>query len=303
MEEQPNKKFKLKDIPTLFKETFLRWMDSDPWRLSAIIAYYAILSMPALLVIIINVIGAVWGAEIVKGELTHQFTNVLGVEVAESIETMISETQNSDRNLMSTIIGIGTLLFGATGVFYQLQLSLNEIWNIESNPSSNIKRVIISRARGFAFILVVGFLLLISFIISAGISIFNGYIKSMFPEIVLYTAYVLDVCISLSIITSLFALMFKYLPDAKISWKSVWAGGFVTALLFVIGQTLLSLYFTKADPGSTYGAAGTVILILLWVSYSCLILFFGAQFTWVYAKYYTADIKPTDYAVLKSDKS
>ncbi|MDW5290415.1 YihY/virulence factor BrkB family protein [Formosa sp. PL04] len=296
------KTFKLKDLPYLLKDTFNRWMASDPWRLSAIIAYYSILSLPGLLVIIINVIGAIWGTEIVEGELTKQISEALGSDAATSIQTMITETQNSDRNLWSTIVGIATLLFGATGVFYQLQISLNDVWDIEMIPGSDFKNILISRARGFAFILVVGFLLLVSLMVSASISILNNYIQKIFPDIVLYAAYIIDLCLSLAIISALFSLMFKYLPNAKIPWKSVWSGGFLTAVFFVIGQSLLGLYFTKADPGSTYGAAGTVVLILLWVSYSCLILFFGAQFTWVYAKHYTIDITPTDHARIKLNK-
>ncbi|CDF80414.1 ribonuclease BN [Formosa agariphila KMM 3901] len=295
-------KFKLKDFPYLINEAFKRWLESDPWRLSAIIAYYAILSLPGLLVIIINVIGSIWGTEIVQGELTQQISDALGSDAASSIQTMIVETQNSDRNLWSTIVGIGTLLFGATGVFYQLQISLNDVWDIEMIPGSPVKHILISRARGFAFILVVGFLLLVSLMVSTSISILNNYIQQVFPDIVLYTAYGIDLILSLVIISVLFSLMFKYLPNAKIPWKSVWSGGFLTALLFVIGQSLLGYYFTKADPGSTYGAAGTVVLILLWVSYSCLILFFGAQFTWVFAKHYTIDIAPTKHARIKSDK-
>ena len=296
-------KFKLKDVPYLFKEAFNRWLESDPWRLSAIIAYYSILSLPGLLVIIINVIGFVWGTEIVEGELTKQIAEVLGSDVATSVETMITETQNSDRNMWSTIMGLATLLFGATGVFYQLQLSLNDVWGIEIKPGSPFKYILISRARGFAFILAVGFLLLVSLMVSASISILNSYIQKIFPDVVFYIAYAIDLCLSVAIISALFSLMFKYLPNAKIPWKSVWSGGFLTAVLFVIGQSLLGYYFSKANPGSTYGAAGTVVLILLWVSYSCLILFFGAQFTWVFAKHYTIDISPTKHARLKHKQS
>ncbi|MBP1839441.1 YihY/virulence factor BrkB family protein [Formosa algae] len=294
-------KLKLKDVPYLFKETFNRWLESDPWRLSAIIAYYSILSLPGLLVIIINVIGSIWGTEIVEGELTKQISDILGGDTATSIQTMIAETQNSKNNIWSTIVSIATLLFGATGVFYQLQISLNDVWDIEMKPGSNFRHILLSRVRSFAFILVVGFLLLVSLMVSASISILNTYIQKIFPDAVLYAAYVIDLGLSLAIISALFSLMFKYLPNAKIPWKSVWIGGFLTAVLFVIGQSLLGYYFSKADPASTYGAAGTVVLILLWVSYSCLILFFGAQFTWVYAKHYTIDITPTAHARLKSE--
>lgn len=291
-----NKKFKLKDLPSLIMATYKAWDAANPWRLSAVVAYYAVLSLPALLVIIINIVGAVWGTEIVQGRLTSEISSALGSDAAESIQGIITETQNEEKNFISTIIGIATLLFGATGVFYQLKLSLNEIWQVKPNPDASFWKSITDRARSFAFILVIGFLLLVSFVVTAGISALNDYIKRVLPDIWLYFAYLLDFTVSIGIITVLFALMFRYLPDAKIKWKTVWKGAFITAILFVIGKTLLGLYFGAANPGSTYGAAGTIVLILLWVSYSCLILFFGAEFTFVYAKKYGFAIEPLKIA-------
>tara|TARA_R110002050_G_scaffold59259_2_gene132590 strand:- start:32668 stop:33579 length:912 start_codon:yes stop_codon:yes gene_type:complete len=289
-------KFNYKDLPSLIKETYKAWDDANPWRLSAVVAYYAILSLPALLIIIINSIGAIWGTDIVQGQLTNEISSALGSDAAESIQTIISETQNEEKNLISTIIGIGTLLFGATGVFYQLKVSLNEIWKIKPDPNANFWKLLTDRARSFAFILVIGFLLLVSFIITAGISALNEYIRNALPDILLYVAYFLDFTLSIAIITVLFALMFRYLPDAKIKWKTVWKGALITAILFVIGKLLLGIYFGEANPGSTYGAAGTIVLILLWVSYSCLILFFGAEFTYVYAKRYGITIERSTFA-------
>ncbi|MGJ8733471.1 YihY/virulence factor BrkB family protein [Cellulophaga fucicola] len=292
-------KFNLKELPSLLSKTYKSWMADDPFRLSAIVAYYTVLALPALLVIIINVVGSIWGIEIVQGQLTDEFTSALGKDAATAIEQIISETQDSDKNLLSTIIGIGTLLFGATGVFYQLKISLNEIWKIKPNPKASIWKIITDRAVSFAFILVIGFLLLVSFIVTAAISALNSYIRDVLPDVLLYVAYILDFVLSVGIISVLFALMFKYLPDAKIKWKTVWIGAILTAILFVIGKLLLGIYFGQADPGSTYGAAGSIVLILLWVSYSSLILFFGAEFTYVYAKRYGSGIEPKGIAVKK----
>lgn len=293
-------KFNLKELPSLLSKTYKSWMADDPFRLSAIVAYYTVLALPALLVIIINVVGSIWGGiEIVQGQLTDEFTSALGKDAATAIEQIISETQDSDKNLLSTIIGIGTLLFGATGVFYQLKISLNEIWKIKPNPTASIWKIITDRAVSFAFILVIGFLLLVSFIVTAAISALNSYIRDVLPDVLLYVAYILDFVLSVGIISVLFALMFKYLPDAKIKWKTVWIGAILTAILFVIGKLLLGIYFGQADPGSTYGAAGSIVLILLWVSYSSLILFFGAEFTYVYAKRYGSGIEPKGIAVKK----
>lgn len=291
--------FKIRDLPSLILETFKAWMADDPFRLSAIVAYYAVLSLPALLVIIVNLVGAIWGIEIVQGQLTDEFSLALGKEAATSIEQIIIETRNSEKNTLSTIIGVGTLLFGATGVFYQLKVSLNEIWRIKANPKAKVWKIITDRALSFAFILVIGFLLLVSFIITAGISALNNFIREALPDILVYAAYVLDIVLSIGIISILFALMFKYLPDAKIKWKTVWIGALLTAILFVIGKLILGIYFGQVDPGSTYGAAGTIVLVLLWVSYSSLILFFGAEFTYVYANRYGTGIEPTSLAVKK----
>lgn len=265
------------------------------------VAYYAVLSLPALLVIIINIVGSIWGVDIVQGRLTNEFSIALGPDAAKTIEGIIQDTQNKDKNLISTIIGVATLLFGASGVFYQLKISLNEIWRLKTFKEFSFWKLITERARSLAFILVIGFLLLISFIMTAAIAALNDYLKSLMPDIVVYLAYSIDILSSIAIITLMFALMFKFLPDAKIKWRAVWSGAIITAILFVIGKFLLGLYFGEAEPGSTYGAAGTIVLVLLWVSYSCVILFFGAQFTYIYAKTYNILFVP--YSELKEQSS
>jgi len=284
--QKSSQKFKISHLPSLIVDTYKAWDADDPFRLSAVVAYYAVLSLPGLLVIIINFIGSVWGVEIVQGQLTNEISSALGAEAADSIQSMMVETQNPEKSTMATLLGIGTLIFGATGVFYHLQISLNQIWDVNSSGKMSFLKIILDRARSFAFILVIGFLFLISFILTTAISALTSYIKSTLPDILIYVAYILDFIISVGLITVLFALLFRYLPDAKIRWKTVWIGALITSMLFVLGKFLLGLYFGQANPGSTYGAAGAIILVLLWVSYSCLILFFGAEFTYVYSKRY-----------------
>lgn len=296
-QEESPQKMKYKDLPGLLLDTGKAWINDDPWRLSAVVAYYAVLSLPALMVIIINVVGAIWGKEIVAGRLSDEISSTLGSNAAEAIKTMVANSQEDDKSLVSSIIGIAVLIFGATGVFYQLQISLNRIWELKADPKSEFKKMLTARLKSFSFILVIGFLLLISFIITAGISVLTDYIKQMFPDIVLYLARTIDFVVSVAIIALLFALMFKFLPDARIKWRTIWPGAIITSLLFVLGKFLLGLYFGEADPGSTYGAAGSIVLILLWVSYSCLILFFGAEFTWVYAQKYGHKVIPTSFAI------
>ncbi len=282
-------KFKIKHLPKLLINTYKAWDSNDPWRMSAVVAYYAVLSLPGLLVIVVNIVGSIWGREIVQGKLTGKIASILGTDSAETIKTIISQTLNTESNVVSTIIGIATIIFGATGVFYQLQISLNKIWKVENISKFSFKKILTDRARSFAFILAVGFLLLISFVLTTVISALTDVINNSFPDIVLYVVYIINFIVSISIISTLFALMFRYMPDTKVRWKTVWIGAILTAVLFVLGEFLLGLYFGKSNPASTYGAAGSIVLVLLWVSYSCLIFFFGAEFTRQYSIKYGHD--------------
>ncbi|MFS4418237.1 YihY/virulence factor BrkB family protein [Maribacter sp. 2307ULW6-5] len=298
MSKAQQQTFSLKKLPGLLKDTYTSWMAHEPFRASAVVAYYAVLSLPALLVIIINLVGAVWGQDIVQGKLTQEISTALGQDAAASIQGMIAETQGSGKNTLSTIIGLGVLLFAATGVFYHLKISLNTVWRIAPDPKAPIKKIVVDRVLSFAFILAIGFLLLISFMVTAAISILSDFIRDALPNILLYLAYGLDFLLSIGIISVLFGLMFKYLPDAKIKWRSVRIGAVLTAVLFVVGKSALGFYFGQAEPGSTYGAAGTIVLVLLWVSYSCLILFFGAEFTYSYAETFGHGVEPNKKAVV-----
>ncbi|EAZ82790.1 YihY/virulence factor BrkB family protein [Algoriphagus machipongonensis] len=287
-------KFKVRHIPSLLALTFKRWAATDPARLSAIIAYYAVLSLPALLVIVVNSVGSIWGVDAVTGRLSSQIEGIVGADTASIVQEMIASTQLGGKSTVATVIGIGTLIFGATGVFYHLKISLNEIWELKMTENIGWFKLVKDRLISFGFVLVLGFLLLVSFVLTAALSILSEYIKEQLPDVILYLAFGLDWIISISVISLLFALIFRYLPDAKIKWKSVWVGAFLTALLFVLGEVLLGLYFGATDPGSTYGAAGSIILILLWVSYSCLIFFFGAEFTKVFSIKYGYGISPNE---------
>lgn len=296
--ESKRDKFKLKDSFSILKEAAIGWNNADPFRLSAVIAYYAVLSMPALLVILVNLLGIIWGNEVIEGRLSDQLSAVLGTDSAESVSTMIENSRTQDSSLLFTIIGIGSLLFGATGVFFHLQISLNSIWQLKPNPAANWKNMVWNRILSFGFVLVLGFLLLITFVLSAALTAISDKLKTIFPDIMVIIAQLADVIISLGVVTVLFALIFKYLPHAKIKWKSVWVGALLTALLFGVGKYALGIYFSQAEPGSTYGAAGSIILILLWVSYASLILFFGAEVTYVFARRYGHGVKPTEEAVI-----
>lgn len=279
-------KFKLVHLPNLLTKTFKLWIEKEPFQLGAIVAYYAILSLPALLIIILNLVGSIWGKELVRGELLTEISAALGPDAAESILRMIAEKGDEPTSIFATILGIVILLYGATGVFYHLQNVLDSIWEIEQPYSNEILATLIGRLKSFGFILIFGFLLLISFVITALLTTFANRITALFSADVINIAYILDIILSLLYIYALFAAMFKYLPSAPIKWKAVRVGAALTALLFIIGKYILSFYFGKTEPGSTYGAAGSIIIVMLWTSYSSLILFFGAQFTKVYSDRY-----------------
>lgn len=285
-------RFKITHIPSLMVESFKQWNAADPWRLSAVIAYYAVLSLPALLVVVINTVGSIWGVDIVTGRLNNELASAMGPETAEFLTSMVKETQTSGKSTIASIIGVGVLIFGASGVFFHLKISINAIWGLKQNDDVKWYQMLLDRAVSFGFVLVLGFLLFISFILTALLSFFSDFINSILPEFVVVFAFILDFIISFGVIATLFALIFKYLPDAKIQWKSVWVGAILTSFLFSISKYLLGIYFGAAEPGSTYGAAGSIILVLLWVSYSCLIFFYGAEFTKVFSIRYGYGIIP-----------
>ncbi len=294
--EHTGKSFSLRDIPSLIKETVISWDKDDPWRLSAVVAYYAILSLPGLLVIIFNMLTYFWGADIVEGQIYDEIEAAMGTSAAKTVQSIFEGALEAEGSLISTLIGIGALVFGATAVFYHLQISLNKVWEVKSVPKQGFLRYIIDRTRSFGFVLIIGFLLLTSFVVSILLSAMQDYIAVWFPELSLYLMQVANIAISLAVITILFALIFKYLPDIIIGWRNVWIGAFISSFLFAIGKEVLTIYFREASPGSVYGAAGSIIIILLWVTYSCLILLFGAEFTWVYSRRYGYKIQPKSHA-------
>ncbi|HEY0653452.1 MAG TPA: YihY/virulence factor BrkB family protein [Chryseosolibacter sp.] len=288
----------IKSHGSMFKTTFKQWNQREPFNNSIIIAYYTIFSLPGLLVILINIAGYFFGAEAVTKQLSTQIGGLVGGDTAKSIQDMIANAQKTGGTTLSTILSVATLLFGATGVFYQLQQMLNKIWEVKPKPKeSAILKLVKDRVFSFGLILVVGFLLLVSLVLSAALSALSGWVESHVSEAFLVVFKVLDILVSIGVITVLFAAIFKFLPDAKIIWRDVWHGAIITSVLFVIAKFLLGLYFGNTDPGSTYGAAGSIILIMLWVSYAGLILLFGAEFTQVYARAHGRNIKPVEGAV------
>ena len=286
----------LKNIGKLFKSAYKAWNEKDPFRQSAVIAYYAIFSIPGLLVLIITIAGYFFGNDTVNQDILRQVSSTLGSETALQIKDILEKSHQSKSTVWGSIIGIVILLIGATGVFVELQKTLNLIWNVKLKKQNGIILYLKSRMFSFGLILAIAFLLIISLVISTALAAMSDWVKVDTSPFMITVFNILNLIISLAVISLLFAMIFKILPDAKIEWKHVWLGSLVTGLLFTIGKTALAYYFGQAEPASIYGAAGSVILILLWVSYSSMILFFGAEFTAAYAKMYSGTIAPTEIA-------
>ncbi|WP_339920729.1 YihY/virulence factor BrkB family protein [uncultured Flavobacterium sp.] len=293
--------FKTKDTTKLLSATFTSWNDKDPFRQSAVIAYYAIFSIPGLLVLVISIAGYFFGNDVVNRNILEQISSTMGSETSVQISQILIKSTESKSTIWGSIIGVVILLVGATGVFVELQKSLNFIWHVEVIPKKGIFTVLKARLFSFGLILAIAFLLLVSLVVSTALSSMADWIKVYSNDSTIAFFNVLNFIFSFAVISVLFALMFKILPDAKIKWKHVWLGSIVTGILFTVGKTILAFYFSTANPASVYGVAGSVILILLWVSYSSMILFFGAEFTAAYAKFYNGVIPPT--AIAKKESS
>lgn len=292
------KKNSIKDIISITKKTFSAWFAADPFRQSAVVAYYAIFSIPALLVIIIACAGFFFGEEAVHGEISNQIGGAVSEDAAKQIEEIVAKSSEKKSSIIATIVSFITLLLGSTAVFAQMQVSLNQIWEVKPKAKQKWIKTLKDRLFSFGLIISIGFLLLISLLLSAALTAFSGWIKNHLPDFMLVVFRALDFILSFFIITVLFGLMFKILPDAKIRWKNLWIGSMVTSVLFIIGKFALGFYFGKAEPASAYGAAGSIILIMLWVSYSCMVVFLGAEFTKQYTVHHDGKIIPDSDAEL-----
>lgn len=281
----------------LLKETFFEWQQDKASNLAASLAYYTVFSLTPLLLIAISVAGIIFDEAAARGEIVNQIKSLVGTQGAEAIEVAIDNANKpGSSGGIASIISILVLLFGASGVFAQLQEALNTVWNVKAKPGKGVWGFIRKRFLSFSVVLVICFLLLISLVFSAALSAFNQLGSNFLPGFdILWQIF--NIAISLGIITLLFALMYKYLPDAKISWKDVWVGAMITALLFTVGKWGLGLYLGRASFASTYGAAGSLVIVLAWVYYSTQILLFGAEFTQVYARRYGSRIVPDEHAV------
>ncbi len=284
----------------LLKQAYNSWSEDNCLRLSAALAYYSIFSIAPLLIIAISIAGLVFGAQAAQGQIEEQMKGYVGAQAAQAVQTMVQSAWKPSQSWTAGIIGVVTLLVGASGVFGQLKDSLNTIWHVKQKPGGGVKGFLRERFLTFGMVFAIGFLLLVSLMLSTGLSAADGFFGRILhmPPIV-WTA--ITSAVSLAVVVVLFATLFKVLPDAQIQWRDVWVGSAVTALLFEAGKLGLSWYLGRASTASSYGAAGSVVLLLLWVYYASVILFFGAEFTKVYAGENGGAIKPSEKAELVAE--
>lgn len=286
----------------ILKETAQDWSDDDAGTLAAALAYYALLSLAPLLVISISVAGWFLGPEAARGRVAGELGAIVGGQAAQGVQAVVENAQQPARGLVSAVVGVITLFVGASGVFGQLQSSLNTIWEVKPRSDRGLLGKLRDRFFSFTMVLGVAFLLLVSLVLSSVLSSVGRVLSDTLPGGATLWQ-VVNFALSFAVVTVLFALIFKVIPDAKVQWRDVWLGAAVTALLFAVGKQLLGVYLGKAAVGSAYGAAGSIVALVVWVYYAAQILFVGAEFTQVRARRRGAEIVPTANAERVEDAS
>ena len=287
----------LKKSGSLIVASFKAFMDDRALKMSAALAYYTIFAMAPLLIMLIFLASIFYGEDAINRKLFEEINGMVGNEAALQIQNIIREISLQNDSTFAVVLGVITLFIGATGVFIEMQDSINQIWRVKAKPKKGWKKMLINRVLSFSMILSLGFLLIASLIINGLILALSDKLSQFFPELTILMINTFNLALTFAIISALFAIIFKFLPDVEISWKDVRIGAFFTATLFILGKFLIGLYIEKVGPGSAYGAAGSIIVILVWVYYTSAILYFGAEFTQVYAECYGGKIRPASYAV------
>ena len=282
----------------VLKNTFIAFIDDRGLKLSASLAYYTLFSLAPLLLLVISLAGFFFGREAIQGQIFSEINGLIGNTAAAQIQEIIKNMELSGKTNSAVLIGSITLLIGATTVFAEIQESINMIWKLKAKPKRGWVKIIKDRFLSASLIVGLGFLLIVTFIVNGLLLVLSDWMKSYFPDVTLIIFQILNIIIGFAVITTLFGVIFKVLPDAKIAWKEVRAGAFFTACLFLLGRFLIGLYIEKSNTGLAYGAAGSLIIILVWVYYTAAILYIGAEFTRVYSDFMGFKIEPADYAVV-----
>lgn len=287
----------------IFKKTLSEYGIQDAMNYSSSIAFYLIFSLPAILIFTIYIAGSVYDDQVVRNSLLEQFNNFFGQQSAEAIDRILRNVNEASDSVVNQVIGFITLIVSATTVFVSLQDGINKVWGIVAKPDSNLYRVLKNRLLSLAMAVSVGFLLLVSLVIEASLNFFDSKVIEVFSESEFYIANTISFSFSVIVTTSVFACLFKIIPDAEVKWKNVWMGALITTVLFGIGKYMIGFYLGVSSFGSVYGAAGSLVILLTWIFYSSMIVLFGAQFTAVYSEEIEGGIKTSDNAELESVNS
>lgn len=291
-----------KDSLAVLKDTIKGFMEDKGLKLSASLAYYTLFSMAPLLLLIISLAGVFFGKDAIEGTVFSELNGLVGNEAAAQVQKIIRNMELSGDTNLSLVIGAVTLIIGATTVFGEIQDSINMIWKVKAKPKKGWVKLIKDRLLSGSLILGLGFLLIVSLVVNGALSVFNEMLKQWLPDVSVIFFSILSLLVNIVVLSLIFAVIYKVLPDAKIKWKDVRAGAIFTTLLFLLGRYAIGLYITSSGTASTYGAAGSLIVILLWVYYSAAILFISAEFTRTYAAFKGENILPADYAVYIEEK-
>ncbi|MFN2447647.1 MAG: YihY/virulence factor BrkB family protein [Vicinamibacterales bacterium] len=279
----------------LFGAALTAWWDDNGPRLGASLAYYTLFAIAPVLLVAIAIAGMVFGAEAVRGEIVGQLDELVGTDGARAVQALLEGASRRQSGIVATILGSITFVLAATGAFLELQVALNTIWRVKPNPSANLWAFTLDRLRSFGLVVAIGFLLTVSLAVSAALAALSGWLDRLVPGWpILWQG--INMLVSLAVITVLFAMLYRFLPDVRLRWRDVATGAFVTALLFTVGKQLIGLYLGRSSTTSTYGAAGSVIVLLLWVYYSSQIVLLGAEFTRLYAQREGVRPQPEEFA-------
>jgi membrane protein len=285
----------------IFKKTLSEYGVQDAMNYSSSIAFYLIFSLPAILIITIYIAGSVYEDQVVRDSLLEQFNNFFGQQSAEAIDKILRNVNEASDSVINQIIGFLTLIVSATTVFVSLQDGINKVWGIVAKPDSNLYRLLKNRLLSLAMAVSVGFLLLVSLVIEASLNFFDSKVIEIFSESEFYIANIISFSFSVIVTTSVFACLFKIIPDAEVKWKNVWMGAVITTVLFGVGKYMMGFYLGVSSFGSVYGAAGSLVILLTWIFYSSMIVLFGAQYTAVYSKEIEGGINTSENAELESE--
>ncbi|MFN2396528.1 MAG: YihY/virulence factor BrkB family protein [Bacteroidales bacterium] len=290
-------KEKLKQVFGLIKRAAKKYKKDNPLQLAGTTAFFAIFAIAPLTIIIVSVAGMLLGQEETQTKLYAEIDQFFGGQGAQYIRSIVENLENKRKGIIATIVGFSIFIFISTTFFSVLQSSLNHIWRVRAKPGNNLLRALYDRLISFGLILILGFVILVSIIMDAARSLFKDYMQESFPDLTILIIEVGNFVFYFAITMVIFATIYRFLPDARIKWRVTWVGAFITALLFVAGKAIISFGLGSINIGAIYGAAGSLVVILLWVFYSSLIFFYGAEITQQYAEMYSHDIKPKDYAV------